>query len=198
MGRHDARIDAYIARAAPFAQPLLTRLREQVHAACPDVDESLKWSAPAFLYRDRLLCTMAAFKQHVAFGFWQGEQVLGERADDTAMGQFGRIRSAGDLPDAAELAGYVRKAAALIDAGGTRPRRPAPPRAEPPPSDDFMAALRATPAAHATFDAFPPSHRREYVEWIAEAKREDTRARRIAQAVAWLAEGKPRHWKCMK
>lgn len=198
MGQHDSRIDDYIARAAPFAQPLLARLRKQVHATCPDVEESVKWGMPAFLYRGRILCTMAAFKQHMAFGFWQGEQVMGKRADPEAMGQFGRIESADDLPDAATLAGYLRKAAALIDEGATRARKPAAPRPELPPPDDFIAALQATPAARATFDAFPPSQRREYVEWIVEAKREDTRTRRIAQAIEWLAEGKPRHWKYMK
>lgn len=194
MGQHDPRVDAYIARVAPFARPLLERLRAQVHAACAEAEESIKWSMPAFLYRGKQLASMAAFKEHATFGFWMGEAVTGER-DDGAMGQFGRLRSVDDLPDDARMHALVTRAMGLIEGGATRRT----PRSAPRPVPDVPGALRialdANPAARATFDAFAPSHRREYIEWIAEAKREDTRARRVAQALEWLAEGKPRHWK---
>jgi uncharacterized protein YdeI (YjbR/CyaY-like superfamily) len=195
MAQHDPRVDAYIAQAAPFARPLLEHLRAQVHAACPDVEEAIKWSMPAFLYRGRQLASMAAFKQHASFGFWRGEDVVGER-EEGAMGQFGRLRTLEDLPDDARMRELVARAMALIDAGGGRRRTPrAAPRPLPDAPPALVAALDADPAARAAFDAFPPSHRREYIEWIAEAKREDTRARRVAQAIEWIAQGKSRNLK---
>src|SRR6187402_3013263 len=100
---HDPRIDAYIAKSAAFAQPILVRLRELVHAACPDVEESIKWGMPHFLHGGKLLCGMAAFKAHCAFGFWQGRAVLGEEADDAAMGQLGRITTLAQLPSATRM-----------------------------------------------------------------------------------------------
>ena len=195
MGQHDPRVDAYIAKAAPFAQPLLERLRAQVHAACPEVEEAIKWSMPAFMYRGRQLASMAAFKQHATFGFWRGEEVTGARGEG-AMGQFGRLCTLADLPDDASLRGLVQRAMALVEAGGgaRRAARAAPrPLPDMPPA--LQAALDAEPRARAAFDAFPPSHRREYIEWIAEAKRDDTRMRRVAQAVEWIAQGRSRHWK---
>lgn len=195
MGPHDPRIDAYIAQAAPFARPLLERLRAQVHAACPEVEEAIKWSMPAFAYRGRPLASMAAFKQHATFGFWRGEEVTGARGEG-AMGQFGRLRTPADLPDEARMRELVQRAMALIDAGAGARRAPrGAPRPLPEVPPVLQSALDAEPRARAAFDAFPPSHRREYIEWIAEARREDTRARRVAQAVEWIAQGRPRHWK---
>lgn len=211
----DPRVDAYIERAAPFAQPILRELRERVHRACPDVEETLKWAMPSFTYRGRILCSMAAFKQHATFGFWHGDRVVGGRGTEaspsaapaaggqpdgaTAMGQFGRLTALTDLPGKREMAGYVREAMRLIDSGApARATRASATKAALPVPDDLAAALRGSPMAQATFEAFAPSHRREYVEWIVEAKREDTRQRRIAQAVGWLADGKPRHWKYQK
>jgi uncharacterized protein YdeI (YjbR/CyaY-like superfamily) len=199
MGQRDPRIDAYIAGAAAFAQPILAHLREVVHAACPDCEETLKWSAPSFTYRGRILCGMAAFKQHAAFGLWQGGAIVGGERRDAAMGQFGRLTRIADLPGKRELVAYLRQGMQLIDAGAKRApireSRPKPPLEVP---DDLVAALRGNARARATFDAFPPGSRREYVEWITEAKREATRANRLAQAVEWLAEGKRRNWKYEK
>lgn len=196
MGTRDPRFDAYIENAAPFARPILAHLREVVHAACPDVVEEMKWSAPHFTWRG-MLAHMAAFKQHCAFGFWKGALIVGddERARE-AMGSFGRITSLDDLPPDAVLADYVRRAMALNEAGVTAPPRPPKhPKPELAVPDDLAAALASSGAARATFDGFSPSHRREYLEWIAEAKSDATRRRRLEQAVAWMAEGKPRHWK---
>ncbi|HEX8262575.1 MAG TPA: YdeI/OmpD-associated family protein [Allosphingosinicella sp.] len=192
----DPRIDAYIARQADFARPILDHLRAAVHSACPEAEETLKWGMPHFLYKGQLLAGMAAFKAHATFGFWRAKEVLGETgAEREAMGQFGRLTSVSDLPPDDVLAALVRQAMAVADAG-TRPARPkAAPRAELETPPDLRAALDANPAARATFDSFPPSGRRDYVQWVVEAKRPETRDKRIAQAVEWMAEGKRRHWK---
>lgn len=197
----DPRIDAYIAAAAAFAQPILVHLRAAIHAACPAAEETIKWNMPAFLYKGEQLVLIASFKSHVALVFRQGELATGRSGGDggggdgsegAAMGQFGRIRSIGDLPDDETLAALIRKAMALTDQGIKPSRRPRPPLATP---DDLRAALDADPAAAASFAQFTAAARRDYVEWIVATKRPGTRARRIAQAVAWLAEGKKRHWK---
>lgn len=197
MGQRDARVDAYIDSAAPFAQPILRHLREVVHAACPEVVETIKWRSPFFDYRGPM-CHMAAFKQHCAFGFWKGELVAPADANiDAARGQFGRLESVADVPPRRQLTAYIRKAMALADAGVAAPHvaKRARPKPAPVPSQPFKQALRASPRAGATFEAFSAAQQREYVDWIADAKREDTRERRIAQAVEWLADGKARNWK---
>ena len=199
MATRDARIDAYIAKSADFARPILTYVREVVHAACPDVEETMKWSRPHFLYKG-LLCGMSAFKEHCAFGFWKSSLVMGEGAEaEKAMGQFGRITKLSDLPSKKVLTGYVKKAMELNEAGVKSPTRSKPkaPRPELAVPDDLAAALTANPAALAAFDKFSPSHRREYIEWITEAKTPATRSRRLEQAIEWMAEGKPRNWKYM-
>ncbi len=191
----DPRVDAYIARKAEFARPILEHLREAVHAACPEAEETLKWSSPAFMYKGQMLAHMAAFKAHAAFGFWRGSLVTGEENErQSAMGQFGRLTSVDDLPKPEALAELIRKAMTLTDAGVKAPRnKTAKAPAEAP--DDLQAALRENASATATFESFSPSCRREYVEWVTEAKRPETRAKRIAQAVEWMAEGKKRNWK---
>lgn len=197
MATQDPRIDAYIARSAPFARPILSYLRDVVATACPQGQETLKWGSPHLTYKGKLVCGMAAFKQHATFGFWQGGQIVGEAKGRTeaAMGQFGRLTEVAQLPPREMLEDYVREAMRLIDAGAARRPAKASPRPTLPVPADLAAALAAVPAAQATFAAFPPSQRREYIEWITEAKRDDTRQRRLAQAVEWMAEGKPRNWK---
>ncbi|MCK6459920.1 MAG: YdeI/OmpD-associated family protein [Planctomycetes bacterium] len=198
MGTRDPRVDTYIRKSAAFARPILERLREDVHACCPDVVETIKWSMPAFEYKG-LLCGLAAFKGHCTFGFWKHALVVGDdpKADE-AMGSFGRITSVADLPKRSVFRRYMRKAMRLNERGVTAPREKARPRSPIPMHPAFKRALAGNGKAAATFEAFPPSHRREYLEWIAEAKQETTRARRIGQAVDWLAAGKPRNWKHMK
>ncbi len=201
MGQPDPRVDAYIGKSAPFAQPILRHLREVVQATCPEAVETLKWGMPSFLYGGKILCSMAAFKQHASFSFWQGERVVGAGAGakaDEGMGQFGRVTGLADLPGKRVLAGYIKQAMKLIDEGVTRaPTKAAQPKAPLTVPDDLAAALAKNRKALATFDAFAPSHRREYVEWITEAKRDATRQRRLAQAIEWLVEGKTRNWKYM-
>jgi len=190
----DPRIDAYLATVPAFALPILQRLREDVHAACPDVVETIKWSRPHFMLDDKLLCGMSAFKAHCAFSFWEREGATEGKAG--AMGDFGRIETLADLPSRTELRKQIKAAAALLHAGAPRAQKPSrEPRAQLNMPDDFAAALGNAPTAQQHYDAFPPSKQRDYLEWVLEAKREDTRAKRIAQAVEWLAEGKSRNWK---
>jgi uncharacterized protein YdeI (YjbR/CyaY-like superfamily) len=195
MGTRDPKVDAYIRKAAPFAQPILSEFREIVHAACPEVEEAMKWSFPHFLYKG-MLCSMASFKQHAAFGFWKGALVTGGPPRENAMGHFGRITKRADLPSTSVLAGFVKKAAALNDQGVKVARVPkkAPPKPIAVPSD-LTAAFKQSAKAKAGFAALSPSHRREYLEWITEAKTDATRGRRLAQAIAWMAAGKSRNWK---
>ena len=190
----DPRIDAYLATMPAFALPILQRLREDVHAACPDVVETIKWSRPHFMLDGKLLCGMSAFKAHCAFGFWTREGV--PEGQGGAMGDFGRIESPADLPGRAELRRQIKAAAALLQAGAPRARKAdRAPRPALQMPDDFGAALAQAPAARQHYEAFAPSKQRDYLEWVLEAKRDDTRAKRITQAVEWLAEGKSRNWK---
>jgi uncharacterized protein YdeI (YjbR/CyaY-like superfamily) len=197
MSKTDPRVDAYIERSEEFARPILTFLRETVHGACPDAEETLKWGMPAFMYQG-ILCSMAAFKQHATFGFWKGRLVVPEAEDESAMGQYGRITHCRDLPTKKVIVGHIKLAMKLnvegVKAPRTRSGVPKPPAETP---DDLGAALKKNRKARAAFEAFSPSHRREYIEWIVEAKRADTRQRRLEQAIEWLAEGKPRNWKYM-
>jgi len=203
MGKRDQRVDAYIAKSAEFARPILTDLRAIVHEGCPDAEEAIKWSMPFFMYNGGMLCSMASFKQHCAFGFWKGgAQVLGDSKSDEAMGQLGRITSAKDLPSRKTMVGYVKKAVAFADAQKAAP--PAPKAKVKkvakviPVPDYFMKAVKKNKKALATFENFATSHRNEYVEWVTEAKTEETRDRRLATTVEWLAEGKARNWKYEK
>lgn len=199
MGQHDPRIDAYIAKSAEFARPILEKLRAIVHEACPQVEETLKWGMPTFLHAGGILCGMAAFKQHASFGFWKHALVVGEGVPRDGMGSFGKMTRLADIPPKKQLVPLIRKAMKLNEDGvkSVGPRKQATPRAAPELPEDFLAALKQQRKALATFEGFSPSHRREYIEWVTEAKREDTRRRRIAQSVEWLAEGKPRNWKYM-
>lgn len=198
MAHHDPRIDAYIAKSADFAKPILQRLRDIVHEACPDVEETVKWGMPSFLYAGGILCGMAAFKQHVSFGFWKHALVM-DNAERDGMGSFGKITKPSDLPSKRELIALIRKAMRLNEQGAKAPaaRRAATPKPPQQPPGELLDALKKNRKASAAFAAFSPSQQREYTEWISEAKREETRQRRLEQAIEWIAEGKPRHWKYM-
>ena len=191
----DPRIDAYIKRAAPFAQPILTHVREVVHEACPEVEESIKWGMPSFSYGGGILCGMAAFKQHASFGFWKHALVVGEGQPRDGMGSYGKMTSLQDLPPKKTLLAHVKKAMKLNEDGVKSPARKAAPKPPPETPADLAAALGKNKPAQAAFDAFPPGCKREYIDWIVEAKREETRSKRLAQAVEWMAEGKRRNWK---
>jgi uncharacterized protein YdeI (YjbR/CyaY-like superfamily) len=195
MGKRDTRVDAYIAKSAEFAQPILTKIRESVHEQCTDVEETLKWGMPTFMYHG-ILCNMAAFKAHTSFGFWKGSLVTGDPADVNAMGQFGRMTKISDFPSKKDFARFMKRAMEL-NAASVKVERPRknPPKEIPSIPDYFMAAIKKNKKALAGYEKLSPSHQREYVEWITDAKGEDTRARRVAQAVEWMAEGKSRNWK---
>jgi hypothetical protein len=194
MGTRDKRIDAYIQKAQPFAQPILRHLREVVHEACPDVVENVKWSMPAFEYKGPF-AGMASFKQHAVFGFWKHELIVKDDAKAReAMGSFGCLKTLADLPPKKALVSYVRKAKQLNDEGIKAPRTKTV-KKPIPMHPDLKAALAKNKKARATFDAFPPSAQREYLEWVADAKADDTRARRLAQTIELLTAGKRRHWK---
>jgi len=206
MGKRDPRFDAYIAAAAPFARPILTHIRAVVHEACPDVEEAMKWSFPNFLYKG-MFCSMAAFKAHCAFGFWKGELVFRGKGSGTtsSMGSFGRLTAVSDLPSKKVLAGYLKTAMKLNDEGVKAPwlekrnakkaAQAAQPRKAAAVPADLARALKKNAKARAAFAKFPPSHRREYIEWITGAKRAETRARRLATAVEQIAEGKSQNWR---
>ena len=199
MPKKDPRIAAYIDKAAPFARPILKYLRKVVHAGCPQVEETLKWSMPHFDYKG-VMCGMAAFKEHCAFGFWKATLIFdGDKArEKEAMGHFGRITSLDDLPSEKTLIGYVRKAAELNEKGIKAPGRTQPKKKRPLQVPDYLkTALKKNAKAKKTFESFSPSQQREYVEWLTEAKREETRQQRLKTAIDWMAQGKVRNWKYM-
>ena len=194
----DERIDAYIAKAQPFARPILEQVRARVHAVVPDAAEAIKWGMPAYLSGGKILLITAAFKDHAALNFWRGKELASSHASVGAMGQFGKIRSLDELPSEAELDRLIREAAELAKSAPA-PRKPKhQPRPEAAMHADFAAALDRAPEAKAALDAFPPSARRDYLEWIADARQDSTRSKRIATAVEWLSEGKRRNWKYEK
>jgi len=191
----DARVDAYMAKAQPFARPIIEHVRNRVHAVVPEVEETLKWGAPAFTLSGKILLMVAAFKAHAAINFWRGQELRGKDAKADAMGQFGRLTGVGDLPPDAELDRLIL-AAAHISAAAPMTRKPKHlPKPPPEPHPEFASALARAPKAKAALDGFPPSAQRDYFEWISEAKQDSTRAKRIATAIEWLGEGKRRHWK---
>jgi uncharacterized protein YdeI (YjbR/CyaY-like superfamily) len=187
----EPRIDAYIAKAQPFARPILEKVRERVHAVVPGIEEAMKWSHPTFCKGGKIVLGMAAFKEHAALNFWRGQE-LGFEAKTGAMGQLGQLKSVADLPD--DLDAMISRAEALSETPAPRKTKNAP---KPPPQlhPEFAEALARAPSAKATLDGFPPSAQRDYLEWISEAKQDSTRQKRIADAVQWLSEGKRRHWK---
>ena len=192
----DPRVDAYIEAAADFAQPVLQHLREQMHQACPDVRETMNWSMPFFVTAGRNLAFMAAFKAHCGFGFWHGDAVTGKDKGG-GIGQFGRLTRIADLPKPAELRQLIKKATALNAAGAKPARlaRPAAQKAAPVIPEDLASALAVNEEASRHFSAMATSHQREYIDWIVDAKREETRHKRLTQAIEWLSEGKSRNWK---
>jgi uncharacterized protein YdeI (YjbR/CyaY-like superfamily) len=200
----DRRVDAYIEKAAPFAQPVLAHLRKLMHQACPRVNEAIKWGMPFFVQRGIVIASMAAFKQHCAFGFWGPEMKTALAKDglksSEAMGSLGRITGLDNLPSDRTLLSYMQQAGALVESGQrtksierTKKAKLRPVRIPP----ELTAALKKNKMATKVFDEFSSSCRREYADWIAQAKRPQTKQKRVKQAVEWLAEGKQRNWKYM-
>ena len=195
----DPRVDDYIAKSAPFARPILRKIRAAVHAGCPDVEETMKWSFPHFMHHG-ILCSMASFKGHCAFGFWKEQSMTGERdRDGDVAPKFGRVTSVKDLPSRAAFVRLVREAVRLNEDGVMPPARQVPDRSRSVRAPaDLLAALKNNARARAAYDEMSPSHKREYIEWITEAKRDETRKRRVATAVEWMAEGGIRDWRYVR
>lgn len=197
----DKRVDAYIAKAQPFAKPILRHLRELVHEVCPDCEETMKWSFPHFDYQGQMMCSMAAFKKHAAFNLWKAA-LLDDPKDllstDEAMGHLGKLTSIDDLPSDRDIKRFIAQAMKLNEKGKTVAKPKAASRPELPVPDELAKALKRNAIARKAFAAFPPSQRREYNEWITEAKTDATREKRIAMAIEWISEGKSRNWKYKK
>jgi uncharacterized protein YdeI (YjbR/CyaY-like superfamily) len=197
VGKRDQRVDAYIAKSAEFAKPILRHIREVVHDAEPEIEETIKWGMPHFM-RAGIVCSMAAFKAHCALHFWKGSLIVTNGSGD-AMGQFGRITQVSDLPPRKVLVGYIKEAVKFRESGSKSPARARPrEKKEIEVPIELTRALKKNKRAAAAFKSFPPSHRREYAQWIGEAKREETRKRRVDAAIEWMAEGKSRNWKYEK
>jgi uncharacterized protein YdeI (YjbR/CyaY-like superfamily) len=201
----DPRVDEYIDNAGEFARPILRKLRALVHAGCPEAEETLKWHLPFFVTNKKILCFMAAFKAHCRFGFWHPgmKAVLKKEGLDaqTALTSFGCIKTPKELPDDKTMLRYIREATKLNEAGGAARARPAKKSTTPPAiptPKDLAVALKKNKAAAAVFAKHPPSHKREYIKWIIEAKKPETRARRVAKAVKQLSAGKSLNWKYEK
>ncbi len=203
MNKRDPRIDSYIAKSQPFAKPILEHLRELVHKACPEVEETIKWSFPHFDYKG-MMCSMAAFKKHCAFGFWKAslmkdKKLMGNAKSETAMGHLGRITSLKDLPADKVLISYIKEAKKLNDDNVKLPvKKTSKAKAEIVVPEYFLKTLKKNKKALITFEKFSPSHKKDYIEWITEARTEEMRNKRITTALEWLTEGKPRNWKYMK
>lgn len=195
-------IDEYIAKSADFAKPILTHLRALVHKACPETEETIKWSMPTFIYNGKILCMMASFTNHCSFGFWKSSRlrdVAGILENEGSAGSLGKLMSKKDLPADKLIIAYIKETATLNEIDVPKTTQPKKkPKPELPMPPELTAALKKNKKAKAVFDAFSPSHRREYIEWIIEAKTEDTRDRRIGKTIEQLKEGKSRHWKYQK
>jgi hypothetical protein len=201
MHPSDPRIDSYIASAAPFAQPILTHIRKLVHEACPEVEETMKWSFPHFDYKG-VMISMASFKAHCSLNLWKGALIGGlpnMDEGDSGMGNFGKIKSVSDLPPEEKLLSIFREAKRLNDENIRVPQKPRKKQVkELVVPDDLTDALKSHPEAQSTWDKFSYSHRKEYVDWIVGAKTEPTRQKRLATAMEWMSEGKNQMWKYSK
>lgn len=198
MSTPDPRIDTYINKSAPFAQPIMRHIRRLVHKACPEVEETIKWGFPHFDYKG-VMISMASFKEHCTLNFWKAGLIDGiaqQSEEDSAMGQFGRITSISDLPGDEILLGYMREAKRLNDENIKLPQKPKDQTVkELIVPECLVEALKENPLAGETWDKFAFSHRKEYVNWITEARTDATRDKRLATAIEWLAEGKTQTWK---
>lgn len=203
MNKKDPRIDLYISKSAEFAKPILMHLRELVHVACPDVEETIKWSFASFDYKGPM-CSMAAFKQHCSFGFWKAslmkDKTLTKNAEsESAMGHYGKITSLKDLPSDKKIIAHIKEAMVLNEKGiKLPPKKVTKEKKEIVIPEYFLKELKKNKKAFTTFEAFSPSHKREYIEWITEAKTDETKNRRMKTAIEWMSEGKSRNWKYMK
>lgn len=203
MIKKDARIDSYISKSADFAKPILIHLRELVHLSCPEVEEKIKWGFPHFDYKG-MMCSMASFKKHCAFGFWKAslmkdKRLIANAESETAMGHYGKITSLKNLPSDKKIIAHIKEAMMLNEKGIKLPaKKVTAVNNETLVPDYFLKQLKKNKKAFTTFEKFSPSHKREYIEWITEAKTDETKNRRMQTAIEWMVEGKSRNWKYMK
>lgn len=204
MAKKDKAMDAYIAKSADFAKPILNHLRQLVHNVCPEVEEKMKWSMPHFDYKGEMMCAMAAFKQHASFGFWKAALMkdpvlIASAKTEVAMGHLGKITSLKDLPGDKKLTAWIKEAMELNDKGIKLPAKATvTEKKELAVPDYFTKALAKNKKAQKVWDGFAYSHKKEYLQWITDAKTEATRESRMATAFEWIAEGKGRNWKYEK
>jgi uncharacterized protein YdeI (YjbR/CyaY-like superfamily) len=203
MGNSDKRVDTYIEKAKDFAKPILTHLRKIIHRACPDIEETIKWGFPYFEYKGGV-CGIASFNQHCIFGFWKASLMSDPHKifypkNEKGMGVFGKLKSLKDLPSNKMLLQYIKEAIKLNEEGIKLPSKPKNSRKkEIQIPDYFLKILKKNKTAFLTFKNFSYTHQKEYIEWITEAKTENTRDKRITTAIEWMAEGKSRNWKYIK
>ncbi|MEO6539116.1 MAG: YdeI/OmpD-associated family protein [Ferruginibacter sp.] len=204
MGKKEKFIDAYISKSAAFAQPVLNHIRDLVHSTCPEVEEKMKWSFPHFDYKGEMMCSMAAFKHHAVLGFWKAalmkdSSLLQKARSEESMGHFGKITSVNELPPDKKLIAYIKEAMKLNNLGIKLPSKPkSSEKKDIIVPDYFATALSKNKKAAEIFDAFSPSHKKEYVEWITGAKTEETKVKRMARAIETMTEGKSLNWKYAK
>ena len=195
-------VDQYILNAQDFAQPILEHLRFLVQQACPKVEETIKWGFPNFEYKGKILCSMAAFKAHCTFGFWNAKAIddngLLEKVGKTAMGQLGKIRSLDDIPESETMIQMI--ISAMVGIENHQPVKKAKSMTKLPIEipDYFLSILKKDKHLNESFNQLSPSQKREYIDWFEEAKTETTREKRLATAIEWIAEGKTRNWKYAK
>jgi uncharacterized protein YdeI (YjbR/CyaY-like superfamily) len=203
MTKKDARIDSYISKSADFAKPILIHLRELVNLTCPEAEEKMKWGFPHFDYKG-MMCSMASFKNHCAFGFWKAslmkdKTLIANAESESAMGHYGKITSLKDLPSDKKIIAHIKEAMMLNEKGiKLPPQKLTSAKKEMVVPDYLLKQLKKNKKAFTTFEKFSPSHKREYVEWITEAKTDETKNRRMKTAIQWMSEGKPRNWKYVK
>jgi uncharacterized protein YdeI (YjbR/CyaY-like superfamily) len=203
MIKKDARIDSYISKSAVFAKPILIHLRELVHLTCPEVEEKIKWGFPHFDYKG-MMCSMASFKKHCAFGFWKAslmkdKTLIANAESESAMGHYGKITSLKDLPSDKKIIAHINEAMMLNEKGVKLPAKNVKAvNKETLVPDYFLKQLKKNKKAFTTFEKFSPSHKREYIEWITEAKTDETKNRRMQTAIEWMIDGKSRNWKYIK
>jgi len=202
MAKKDSRVDAYIAKAQPFAQPVLKHLRKLIHQTCPEVQETIKWSFASFDYKGPFV-SFAAFKQHCAFGFWKAALMKDgknlEANQENSMGHLGKITSLKDLPSDKIIIAYLKEAMKLNDTGTKLPpRKKITSEKELITPNYLKTALSKNKKAKEQWEIFTPGKKKEYISWLTEAKTEETRNKRMEQAIEWIAEGKIRNWKYLK
>lgn len=204
MGAKDKKVDDYIAKRPDFAKPILNHLRELFHKAHPAFEEKIKWGVPSFDHKG-IVANMAAFKEHCALVFWKASLMkdphkIFAKEGKSGMGHLGKIKSLKDLPSDKILIQYIKEAVNLNENGIKLPSKKENKKDLEIPSY-FKSALKSLPdgkKAWEIFENFSYSNKKEYIDWLNDAKTESTRKKRLETAVKWISEGKIRNWKYVK